>query len=511
MLKKITLLIMTVILSPIPLFPQGENWVYRYGAPGNLYANAKSIVYGVDGNIYAAGFSTGTYTSTDFLVISLDPAGDSNWVYWYNGPWNYMDQANALAAGVDSNVYAVGFSTGHGSDRDFTVISLTPAGGTNWLYKYNGPGNGWDEAFAVVFGPDNNIYTAGYSNRDGIDADFTIISLNNQGSTNWIYQYTESGNYGDYARSIAYGQDGNIYTAGSVGTSYTSSDFTVISLNQTGDTNWVNRYHGTANLYDCANSVVYGADGNIYAAGVSYDSVYSPDFTVISLTAAGSTNWVFKYRLGASDNEAYSLIYGTDGNIYAAGTSMGNNTNQDFIVISLSPGGDTNWVYRYNGPGNGTDLAYSIIRGLDGNIYAAGSSVDSDTIEGFTVISLTATGDSNWIYRYNGPGNGVGLASSIVSGADGNLYAAGLSFGNGPAALTVISLDPDFGVEEGKTHARDKYFSGTIINGPLRLPKNKKCQVLDIAGRKVMPGNIGPGIYFIEIDGKITQKLIKVR
>lgn len=54
-------------------------------------------------------------------------------------------------------------------------------------------------------------------------------------------------------------------------------------------------------------------------------------------------------------------------------------------------------------------------------------------------------------------------------------------------------------------------FTTTIFSGPLQLPEGKKCKVFDITGRVVAPDKIQPGIYFIEIDGQITQKVVKVR
>ena len=51
----------------------------------------------------------------------------------------------------------------------------------------------------------------------------------------------------------------------------------------------------------------------------------------------------------------------------------------------------------------------------------------------------------------------------------------------------------------------------TVCSGPLLLPEDKTCKVFDITGRVVMPNRIKPGIYFIEIDGKIQQKVVKIR
>jgi len=53
--------------------------------------------------------------------------------------------------------------------------------------------------------------------------------------------------------------------------------------------------------------------------------------------------------------------------------------------------------------------------------------------------------------------------------------------------------------------------SATIFRGPLQLPEGMKCRVFDITGRVVASDKMQPGIYFIEIDGVVTQKVVKVR
>jgi hypothetical protein len=53
--------------------------------------------------------------------------------------------------------------------------------------------------------------------------------------------------------------------------------------------------------------------------------------------------------------------------------------------------------------------------------------------------------------------------------------------------------------------------SATIFCGPLRLPGSKKCRVFDITGRIVAPDKMRPGIYFIEVEGEITQKIVKIK
>jgi parallel beta-helix repeat protein len=55
------------------------------------------------------------------------------------------------------------------------------------------------------------------------------------------------------------------------------------------------------------------------------------------------------------------------------------------------------------------------------------------------------------------------------------------------------------------------HLGATIFSGPLLLPEGITYKVLDITGRAVEPDKITRGIYFIKVDGKITQKVVKIR
>ena len=50
----------------------------------------------------------------------------------------------------------------------------------------------------------------------------------------------------------------------------------------------------------------------------------------------------------------------------------------------------------------------------------------------------------------------------------------------------------------------------TIISGPLRLPDEDRCRIYDITGRTVQIAELRGGIYFVEIDGLIVSKVIKI-
>jgi hypothetical protein len=397
---KVVVLLYATFFASIPLALRAEiNYKNnQYNETRQYYDAATSITYGLNDTLYVAGYNWNPVSSCDWYVISLDTTGISNWVYCYNGPANWQDIGYSIVYGGDSNIYSAGYSTHSPQNWDFTVLSLTTAGDTNWIYRYDSPDD-IESANSIIYGLDSNIYAGGYVEGSGYD--MMIVSLAQSGDTNWTYRYDGSANGSDEASSIAYGLDGNIYIAGHCTGIGTYKDLIVISLNASGDTNWVYTYDGPIHDDDWASSICYGADGNIYAVGSCSDSAQwwvEKNFIVVSLTSSGTENWVYVYDGGDSDDQASSVVYGTDGNIYAGGYSSG----YDALIISLATTGDTNWVYEYSGPGNAEDKIYAIVYGTDGNIYGAGSSWGINNDDDLIVISLTPSGNANWIYRYDG-------------------------------------------------------------------------------------------------------------
>ncbi len=160
----------------------------------------------------------------------------------------------------------------------------------------------------------------------------------------------------------------------------------VILLCQT--ENWIYRYNGPANSEDGAISVTYGGDGNIYTAGYSTGIGTGRDFTVLKYSQSGVLLWDFTYdAIDHLNDVANSIIVATDGNIYAAGHGSYNSMN-DCIIISLTADGDTNWVYHYNGPSNANDHLSDLTYDNATTLYAACTSVGWGTDTDFTIISL---------------------------------------------------------------------------------------------------------------------------
>ncbi|UCC13031.1 MAG: VCBS repeat-containing protein [candidate division WOR-3 bacterium] len=50
-----------------------------------------------------------------------------------------------------------------------------------------------------------------------------------------------------------------------------------------------------------------------------------------------------------------------------------------------------------------------------------------------------------------------------------------------------------------------------VITGPLILPDHRSYIVYDVSGRRTVPGMLSSGTYFVEYEGRITSKVIKIQ
>ena len=132
------------------------------------------------------------------------------WVARYNGPWNFMDEARAIAVDDAGNVYVTGGSDGVGIGLDYATIKYNSAGQQQWVARYNGPVNGEDEADAIAVDSSGNVYVTGRSPGAGTADDYATIKYNSAGQEQWVARFDGLGHGGDDAYAIALDSSGNV-------------------------------------------------------------------------------------------------------------------------------------------------------------------------------------------------------------------------------------------------------------------------------------------------------------
>ncbi len=101
----------------------------------------------------------------------------------------------------------------------------------------------------------------------------------------------------------------------------------------------------------------------------------------------------------------------------------------------------------------------------------------------------------------------------IVSSNGMKLYFAADSWGGGYGEFDIWFSVWQGAVSEKTNNKPIRTMTSlpTIISGPLNLTGMDKYAIWDIMGRKMMSNQIKPGIYFIEIDGAVIRKIVKIR
>ncbi len=350
-------------------------WEARYSEPGNSFNVANSITVDLLGNVYVTGSSEVLGASKDYATVKYNPSGTEQWVARYDGYMNSVDVALFITVDLLSNVYVTGESWGNGTQMDYATVKYNSSGIQQWVARYNGPGNNLDGASSIVVDLTGNVYVTGWSHGIGTNEDYATIKYNSSGIQQWVARYNGPGNDFDDARSIKIDVQGNVYITGFSTGSGTSQDYATIKYNPSGIEQWVARYNGSANDGDRAYSVAVDASGNLYVTGWSGNGTnFDWDYATIKYNSSGVQQWAARYNgPGNTTDWAHCIAVDLSGNVYVTGESLVSGSNWDYATIKYSAAGSEQWVERYNGPGNGWDKAFSVV--VDSSsVYVTGCS-----------------------------------------------------------------------------------------------------------------------------------------
>ena len=201
--------------------PGSQLWVQRYNGPDNSFDAASSVAVSPGGSrVFVTGASKGTRSGPDYATVAYSAVtGARLWAARYNGPGNGGDAASSVAVSPGgSRVFVTGASKGIRSGPDYATVAYSAATGARlWAARYNGPGNGSDEAYSVAISPGGGrVFVTGGSRGTRSGQDYATVAYGAAtGDRLWVTRYNGPATYDDAARAVAVSPLGStVYVTG---------------------------------------------------------------------------------------------------------------------------------------------------------------------------------------------------------------------------------------------------------------------------------------------------------
>jgi len=314
-----------------------------------------------------------------------------------------------------------------------------------WFKRYNGPGNGVDQAHSVAVSPSGKtVYVTGtsYANSAAGIGDYATVAYNAAtGAQLWVKRYNGPGNAGGIAEAVAVSPSGKtVFVTGyTYGSPATGTDIATIAYNAaTGAQLWVKRYGGTGN--DEAFSMAVSPSGNaVFVTGQTFVGGFgSPYYGTVAYNAAnGAQLWAKTYHgagnLGFRVEAAASVAVSPTGKtVYVTGQGVTSN-NADYATIAYNAAtGAQLWVRLYRFPAASICQATAVTAGPSGKaIYVTGYYEAASSAGYATVAYNAATGAPLWVKRYTPKGGSDAANSVAVSPSGKTVFVTGGVYGGG--------------------------------------------------------------------------------
>ena len=157
-----------------------QEWAKRYDSHG--YDYVEDMATSPDGaTVFVTGEGDGGPTLYDFTTLAYSAStGAPLWKRSYDGPRHMNDLAYSIAASPDgSSVYVTGRSLGTSATGvDYATLAYDAATGANlWTERYNGSGNGVDEAHGLAVSPHGSkVFVTGQSLGSSTSWDYATVA-----------------------------------------------------------------------------------------------------------------------------------------------------------------------------------------------------------------------------------------------------------------------------------------------------------------------------------------------
>ena len=225
---------------------------------------------------------------------------------------------------------------------------------------------------------------------------------------------------------------------------------------------WTKYFQGLEKRFSRSTAVSVDKNGNVYVTGESHGASTKADYATVKYDSGGDQKWVQRYNgPGNGADMATGIAVDKNGNVYVTGESQGSGTKSDYATVKYDSNGDQKWVQRYNGPGNGADVATGIAVATKEMVVSGFSQGGAGTKLDYATIKYTATGKTKWVRRYNSLASDDDVATAVAL-FKGAVYVTGYSRGpSGAKDFSTVKYDSAGSRKWTRRHRRSKNSNGS--------------------------------------------------
>lgn len=243
---------------------------------GDDYSTSIAVKTG-GSDIYVTGNAVITGGTRDMMTLRYSTDGTLQWTKYYGNTTGQNDYGNAIGINYSGDIIVTGQSYVTGTNSNLTTIKYSGSSGAQaWAASYAGTYGGHDASYSVVIDPDNYFYVTGYTQVGSSNTDYVTIKYKGNGSVTWAQTYNGPGNGADEACAVI--RDGyDIVVTGKSTGSGSGPDVCTISMDKvSGAVNWTMRVTSVSSGADCGYSLARDEMGNVY---VAYNSPVSSGYS----------------------------------------------------------------------------------------------------------------------------------------------------------------------------------------------------------------------------------------
>lgn len=442
-----------LIVVPQWLYAQANLvWAARIASCAQCTNEPAALAVDSAGNVYFTGTAnSGTNTDFDIYTTKRAPDGALLWEARYNGPSSRDDKASAMAFDSNGNVFVTGFSFSTTSGNDFVTIKYNPSGNVLWVRRYNGPGNGDDQARALVVDGSGNVYVTGkayvtsttVSGLTSLDFAYVTIKYDGNGNQLWLRRYANGhddtnphGSGNQEPQAIALDNAGNVIVTG-ISVFFADprapgAGFAVVRYSPTGSELGAWRYDSFSNSDGASGKVtgVMSAGGELHLAGTMPTASPPPFYTTLKYDTNGARQWVRSYTggypYGPGGNRAQGAVVDRNNCLLVTGASPNSSNGSACATVKFDSAGNQLWAARMN-VGLVEALAGFVALDSANNPYVVTSILNTNQVTDLVLLKYSDAGEPRWETRFVGRSTGHTRPKAVAMDLWGNILIAAVS------------------------------------------------------------------------------------